>query len=68
MRAVDGVGGGDEMKASDGTLTYIYNFTVKHIRTQQGYNGLTLITNHDSLKIISKLRFTNLVILLVYLA
>ena len=63
MEAVDGVGGGDEMKASDGTLTYIYNFTVKHNRTQQGYNGLTLITNHDSLKVISKLRFINLVIL-----
>ena len=41
MGAVEGIGGGDEMKASDGTLTYIYNFTVKHIQTQQGYNGFT---------------------------
>lgn len=63
MGAVEGIGGGDEMKAPDGTLTYIYNFTVKHIQTQKGYNGLTLITNHDSLKKNSKLRFTNLVIL-----
>ena len=60
---MEGLGGGDEMKASDGTLIYIYNFTLKHFQTQQGYNGLNLITNHDSLKIISKLRFTNLVIL-----